>query len=122
MGERLRAAAAPLLEDFRLDSDLEPAMIEQKLQVVNSSLYPLIFCRSCVLIDKGKTDLESFMACYGQSKAPLAPTIQCADSETLAGNQCSRRAPENDRWSAKFQSLPCKVNFTEEGDGKCHIT
>lgn len=22
----------------------------------------------------------------------------------------------------KFQSLPCEVNFTEEGDGKCHIT
>ena len=112
----LRIACKPLedipttLKDRHLGSD------GKVLDLVDPSLFPLIYGRSRVL-PTGKVGLQDCTEYIG--KGEIAPYLDLPDLTTPKSCPFEwSRTGNIDYWSAEFQWLPCDVKLAGEGDTK----
>ncbi|KAF9641530.1 hypothetical protein BFW01_g1513 [Lasiodiplodia theobromae] len=112
--QELVRAVAELLEDGvpEAKKDWHPRSDEQVLDLVHPSLFPLVYGRSKILGDAGRTlGLDDCLA-----EAGCGETVPREWIEQVWGSQnkvC--RYWNRPLWSNHFQWLPCEVAFTEEG-------
>lgn len=104
--QQLKDAAALFENVADEDKDWHPGSKDQVLDLVHPSLWPLIYGRSRILLNKTITVDNCLDHCGMGEVAPvLAP--EEAEKENTEGN-----------YSGKFQWLPCDVSIT---DGKAKI-
>ncbi|KAI9645911.1 hypothetical protein NHQ30_005348 [Ciborinia camelliae] len=137
LGAEIRDDIAVSLE--RGDRDWQPKSNEQVLNLVDPSLFPLVYGKSPVLADGGQVDLDNVLGPHPQ--ATVAP--RCFDRRVDSAkvqaqvqrydeNGCShilslsvdryRSDLRYYHWSSNFQWLPCEVEFTKESGTDVHIT
>jgi hypothetical protein len=113
---------APLLQ--QQDKNWQPESDEQVLNLVQPSLFPLVYGRTLVLEEGGQVDLDNIFGSYEQAK--LAPRhfdrrvdsgeVQKQIDKGLKYPRSLRLGPyhskyESYNWSSNFQWLPCEVEF-----------
>jgi len=114
--EELKKAVKPLLENPK--KDWHPQSNDQVLNLVHPSLFPLVYGRSRVL-KTGQVGLKNCLASWGQGD--VAPATQMKVSSAHTANTWARTDSAN-RWSQRFQWLPCEVKFVGEEGHDVQIT
>jgi len=105
------------------DKDWQPESDEQVLNIVDPSLFPLVYGRSLVLEDGGQVDLDDIFGCYEQAKVASKHVDRRVDSlkvqkqiEKGLNHPLSLSIHHSKRefyyWSFNFQWLPCEVEFS----------
>ncbi|KAF7136773.1 hypothetical protein CNMCM5793_006242 [Aspergillus hiratsukae] len=111
----LQEAFGPLVSSIPIDSTQKPVR-----QLVDPSMYPLMYGMTRVLINVGAVGLElgnweEYRHCQ-IAPIPVKPTGELYEmnQDELARKWDDRRLAKPDCWSTEFQWLPCEVSF--EGD------
>ena len=106
LGSEFRSGIVPLLE--QQDKDWQFESEEQVLNLVQPSLFPLVYGRSLALEAGGQVDLDNVFGFY--EKAEVAPKHfdRRVDFDSIAGRKSK---VESYHWSSNFQWLPCEVEF-----------
>jgi hypothetical protein len=133
LGAEFRSGVAPLLE--QPDKDWQPKSDEQVLNLVDPSLFPLVYGRSLVLADGGQVDLDNVLGSYGHATVASRHFDRRVDSlevqrqieqgrEEAFGISIDRYNSKLEfyHWSSNFQWLPCEVEFTKDSGTDVHIT
>jgi hypothetical protein len=105
----LLAGIAPLLSVPDDQKDWHPGSNNQVLNLVHPSLFPLVYGKTRVLTTGGRVELSDVLA-------------SCGSGEVVELNHAS--VEDSEVWSAKFQWLPCEVEFADgaEDDVNVRIT
>ncbi|KAF2867072.1 hypothetical protein BDV95DRAFT_610955 [Massariosphaeria phaeospora] len=124
VSEELRAqlvnAVRPLLDEVPAEErDWQPRSNEQVLNLVHPSLFPLVYGRTRVLVNGGQVGLKDFLAGYEQAETATKPTLTDRSQDRMwrSGNHS-----EDNRFSTKFQWLPCEVGFAGDTGNDVKIT
>jgi hypothetical protein len=133
LGAMFRSGVAPLLE--RPDKDWQPKSDERVLNLVDPSLFPLVYGRSLVVADKGQVDLENVLGSYEHAKVAPKHFDRRVDSldvqrqieqgaTEIWGISVERYKSKLDFyfWSSNYQCLPCEVEFLKGSGTEVHIT
>ncbi|OBT68196.1 hypothetical protein VE03_02361 [Pseudogymnoascus sp. 23342-1-I1] len=124
LGTELRDYTALLYSEMK--SEKRPNQ-QVQLNLVDPSLYPLVYGRTCVLSNGEKLDLDTCLDFYESgTPAPLyaknapPPNVLQGIHEGKERPFAAGRISYGDigmlRWSSRFQWLPCEVEFTgDEG-------
>ncbi|KAH8904798.1 hypothetical protein BR93DRAFT_916535 [Coniochaeta sp. PMI_546] len=102
----LIAGVAELMSIPDSQKDWHPGSNNQVLNLVHPSLYPLVYGRTRVLTNGGRVALTDILASCGQGEV-------AAKSE--------HTFDDNYAWSARFQWLPCEVEFSSGTDGETDV-
>lgn len=105
----LIAATKPLREEPGV-RDWHPRSNEQVLNLVHPSLYPLVYGRTLVLADGGRTTLDNMFS-YNNTRVEPVDWVKME----------SIRHPDY-VWSREFQWLPCEVEFSDATSTDVRIT
>lgn len=130
----LRSGVAPLLE--QPDKDWQSGTDKQVLNLVDPSLFPLVYGKSLVLTDGEQVDLEDVLGFYDKQPKVAPKHFDKRISSHKVQAQIEQGARETshfsfDRynsklefyhWSSNYQSVPCEVQFLEDSGTKVHIT
>jgi hypothetical protein len=109
----LRAAAARLEDVPDEEKDWHPGSNDQVLDLVHPSLFPLLYGKSRIVLDKPLTIDE------GISRTGEGETIPEVGPKKKARSQNRSWIPQvTEQWSDHFQWLPCEVAFKPTGDGE----
>lgn len=92
------AGVAPLLSVPDNQKDWHPGSNNQVLNLVHPSLFPLVYGRTRVLTQGGRVELTDIFASCGTGEVAEIDETEVENSNS---------------WSAKFQWLPCDVEFTD---------
>ena len=115
------------------DKDWQPESDEQVLNIVDPSLFPLVYGRSLVLEDGGQVDLDDIFGSYEQAKVASKHVDRRVDSPEIQkqiekglNHPISLSIHYSKRefyyWSFNFQWLPCEVEFSGDFGTDVHIT
>jgi hypothetical protein len=104
----LRDAAARLEDIPENEKDWHPGSDDQVLDLVHPSLFPLLYGKTRVVIDKPLTADEG-IARTGEGETIPAVVPETSDRTGVWNNQ---------QWSDHFQWLPCEVAFKPTGDAE----
>ncbi|THV48560.1 hypothetical protein BGAL_0241g00170 [Botrytis galanthina] len=86
---------------------------KQVVNLVDPSLFPLVYGKTKVLLEGGKVGLDDFSNSYGRGITTEIPQVHpkgIYDDEKLC------------RWSTNYQWLPCEVEFDGTSDTSVRIT
>ncbi|KFY89883.1 hypothetical protein V500_05447 [Pseudogymnoascus sp. VKM F-4518 (FW-2643)] len=106
---------------------------QQVLNLVDPSLYPLVYGRTHVLSNGERLDLDTCLDVYesgtpAPSYAKIAPTSNALERIHQGHERPFGRGAISDpnvemlRWSSRFQWLPCEVEFTGDDGTDIAIT
>lgn len=129
----IRSAATPLLEYHQKNEDWQPTSENLTFNLVDPSLFPLIYGKSLVLGDGGHVDLQDIFGSYkGTTVAPTHYDRRIDSGEiqeeiekgrALSMGVSPRRSdPGFYCWSSNYQWLPCDVEFSEDTGTKVRLT
>lgn len=82
------------------------------MNLVNPSLFPLVYGRTKVLTQGGVVGFENFLESCGIGEIAAIPCSE--EPEERSGRQ--RHVQRRSKYSNKFQWLPCEVEFQGEGN------
>ncbi|KAK0101338.1 hypothetical protein ONS95_006515 [Cadophora gregata] len=133
LGAEFRSGIAPLLE--RPDKDWQPKSDRQVLNIVDPSLFPLVYGRSLVLADGGQVNLENVLGSYEHATVAPEHLDRRVDSANVQ-KQMEEGATEILRlgvdeydsecahyfWSSNYQYLPSDVEFSKDVGTEIRIT
>ncbi len=133
LGAAFRTGVAPLLEQPY--KDWQPRSDEQVLNLIDPSLFPLVYGRSLVLVDKGQVHLENVLGSYEYAKVAPKHFDRRVDSREIQ-RQIEQGISEVERisvdrsiskldyyfWSSNYQCLPCEVEFLKSSGTEVQIT
>ena len=133
LASEFRSRIASLLK--QPDKDSHPISDEQILNLVNPSMFLLIYGRSLVLADRGQVDLDNVLGSYGHATVAQRYVERQVDSLEIKSQVDQARVEafgsSNDpyisnldiyHWSSNYQWLPCEVEFTKGSRTDVHIT
>jgi hypothetical protein len=107
----LRDAAARLEDVPENQKDWHPGSDDQVLDLVHPSLFPLLYGKSRVVVDKLLT-VDEGISRTGEGKTIPKVVAKKPERSGIWANQPS------EQWSDHFQWLPCEVAFKPTGDGE----
>ncbi|KEQ78017.1 hypothetical protein M436DRAFT_37219 [Aureobasidium namibiae CBS 147.97] len=91
-----------------LEADEKVSRQHTVLDLVDPSLFPLVYGRTRVLMDSGRVTLDSTINSCGRGEIVI-PTPHAMDRD-------------DERWSARYQWLPCEVDFVNDSGTDVRIT
>ncbi|THY15534.1 hypothetical protein D6D02_03898 [Aureobasidium pullulans] len=112
-----------------LEADEKAPRQQVVLNLVDPSLFPLVYGRTRVLMDSGRVSLDSTINSFGRG----AIVLECPPGYfrprnvrryPLWSEEVTPRATNSDdeRWSARSQWLPCEVDFINNSGTDVRIT
>lgn len=112
-----------------LEADEKTPRQQVVLNLVDPSLFPLVYGRTRVLMDSGRVSLDSTINSFGRG----ATVLECPPGYfrprnvrryPLWSEEVTPRATNSDdeRWSARSQWLPCEVDFINNSGTDVRIT
>ncbi|TGO34907.1 hypothetical protein BHYA_0177g00140 [Botrytis hyacinthi] len=121
------------IEELRAQSDKNdwqlPRRGQQVINVVDPSLYPLVYGKTKVVLEGGKVGLNDFSKSYGHGITTEIPQVHPKGSNVAGAAKKLKRVGFpfcNDedlyRWSTNYQWLPCEVEFDGTSDTSVRIT
>ena len=108
VGLKIQQFVSDLSDEYGDQKDWEPSSNKQIWNIIDPSLFPLIYGQTRVLVNGGYVPLEQTLETYGQGEA--APRHD-QDRERLEGLPGSYRTARTLLFSHRFQWLPCEVEF-----------
>ncbi|TGO60573.1 hypothetical protein BCON_0034g00090 [Botryotinia convoluta] len=101
---------------------------QQVVNLVDPSLYPLVYGKTKVLLEGGKVYLNGFSKSYGQGITTEIPRVHPKGSNVTGAASALKRLGVpfyNDedlyRWSTNYQWLPCEIEFDGNSDTSVRI-
>ncbi|KAF7887328.1 hypothetical protein EAF00_009622 [Botryotinia globosa] len=102
---------------------------KQVVNLVDPSLFPLVYGKTKVLLEGGKVGLNDFSKSYGRSITTEIPQVHPKGSNVAGAVYGLKREgfpfyKDEDfyRWSTDYQWLPCEVEFDGTSDTSVRIT
>ncbi|CCD44362.1 hypothetical protein BofuT4_P059420.1 [Botrytis cinerea T4] len=102
---------------------------QQVVNLIDPSLYPLVYGKTKVLLDGGKVGLNGFSKSYGQGITTKIPRVHPKGSNVAGAAHGLEKygvpfyLDENlYRWSTNYQWLPCEVKFDGNSATSVRIT
>jgi hypothetical protein len=128
-----RSAATPLLDQHRSNKDWQPTSDDPILNIVDPSLFPLVYGRSLVLKDGGYVDLQDIFGSYKDTTIAPKHFDRRTDSEEVqeeikkgqilsTGVHPLHSESEFYRWSSNYQWLPCDIEFAKDTGTEVRLT
>ncbi|OGM43098.1 hypothetical protein ABOM_008234 [Aspergillus bombycis] len=108
VGLKIQQFVSDLSAECGDQKDWEPSSNKQIWNIIDPSLFPLIYGQTRVLVNGGCVPLEQTLETYGQGEA--APRHD-QDRQRLEGLPESYRTARTLLFSHRFQWLPCEVEF-----------
>jgi hypothetical protein len=113
-----------------LEADEKAPRQQAVLNLVDPSLFPLVYGRTRVLMDSGRVSLDSTIDFFGRGEIvlglppgffrPRRPVRQYPSRLEEVTPRVTNRYDE--RWSARYQWLPCEVEFINNSGTDVRIT
>ncbi|TGO08231.1 hypothetical protein BTUL_0220g00100 [Botrytis tulipae] len=121
------------IEELRAQFDrndvLNSCRDKQVVNLVDPSLFPLVYGKTKVLLEGGKVGLNDFSKSYGCGITTGIPQVHPKGSNVAGAARELKRVGfpfYNDgklyRWSTNYQWLPCEVEFDGTSDTSVRIT
>ncbi|KAI1875747.1 uncharacterized protein JN550_002033 [Neoarthrinium moseri] len=115
----LNKAVQPLLNIPDDKKDWHPNSNDQVLNLIHPSLYPLVFGTTQALVDGGEVKLGDLTS-YAQTRPSPVPEVRENTSNPYGYHRHGVNPSE--RWSRRFQWLPCEVQFNGDSETGVRIT
>ncbi|KAJ1705717.1 hypothetical protein G4B11_008503 [Aspergillus flavus] len=108
VGLKIKQFVASLSDELGGRKDWEPSSNKQIWNIIDPSLFPLVYGQTRVLVNGGCVPLEQTLETYGQGE--VAPRHD-QDRERLERLPNTYRNARSLLFSHRFQWLPCEVEF-----------
>ena len=129
----LKRELCTAIEELRAQFDNNDWQIcpwdQQVVNLIDPSLYPLVYGKTKVLLDGGKVGLNGFSKSYGQGITTEIPRVHPKGSNVARAAYGLEKygvpfyLDENlYRWSTNYQWLPCEVKFDGNSATSVRIT
>ncbi|KAK8903643.1 hypothetical protein QC760_008108 [Botrytis cinerea] len=129
----LKRELCTAIEELRAQFDNNDWQIcpwdQQVVNLIDPSLYPLVYGKTKVLLDGGKVGLNGFSKSYGQGITTEIPRVHPKGSNVAGAAHGLEKygvpfyLDENlYRWSTNYQWLPCEVKFDGNSATSVRIT
>lgn len=120
--EELKEAVQSLLGTNDVEKDWHPGSERVVLNLVHPSLYPFVYGLTHVLTDT-TVGLNDYFTSLGQKAITLSANADDIDDQGLRANTLGSQIFSNrNRWSTRFQWLPCEVSFIKDKGDDVRIT